>query len=620
MIIVNRFLQIAERFEHNKIELDQVFSDARPDEVDHVLKALYVIADKRLDMGHPVQLEEIAFAIPDLIEDETVLEAAVEISIDGLIATGQQNHQRAEMLADQLRDLAKTQLQLRSAEIQSDHKRCGPVVEYPKGSLLPRDFGPHDLDGRPRYELRRVLGSGNQGVMYEALDRLFSDEIEPVFVAVKIFHELDSFDSTQSEGIAARRVRHPRVAAIVDHGVADTGECYVVYEIVRGLPLDDWVKRNPSISTDEKLRIVIEIARGVQAAHASGIVHRDLKPGNIIMSDANEPVITDFGIASKNVQQPSTTGRYGTRGSLAFMAPEQYMGESSYIPLVDVYALGGILYWLFTGSFPNGDRISEAIGWLDEHDNGGPSRGIASIPNSTLRAVLVKALALDPNDRYQSAEALSYDLKCIVGSRPVEGVHESRWVRAGLFVKRNRLLVAAYALVLMVVAVAASLVVRHQAMQDMRTASIEHEKQVELLNHAIEIETLKTEEFAERMVMAREMVGSWVKTLDAEESESAVLFNLLFLHSQSLNGPLASDTQFLSELLERRLDVAVEYAEALNPETISPIERALWFEMIAGWLKTDHPERAAMYSDRAARLVEQVAPTDIVWLEELRSQ
>ena len=88
MIIINRFLQIADRFDKGKIKLDQVFGDARADEIDHVLKALYVIADRRMDSGDPVQLEEIAEAIPELIEDEAVLEAAVEISIDGLVATG----------------------------------------------------------------------------------------------------------------------------------------------------------------------------------------------------------------------------------------------------------------------------------------------------------------------------------------------------------------------------------------------------------------------------------------------------------------------------------------------------------------------------------------------------
>ena len=119
--------------------------------------------------------------------------------------------------------------------------------------------------------------------------------------------------------------------------------------------------------------------------------------------------------------------------------------------------------------------------------------------------------------------------------------------------------------------------------------------------------------------MAREMVGSWVKTLDAEATETAVLFNLLFLHSQSLNGPLVEDPAFLSDLLERRVDVAIEYAEGIDPDQSSPIERALWFEMIAGWLEHTQPERAGLYKQRAAALVERYAPHDEIWLQSLQS-
>ena len=618
MIIVNRFLQIAERFGNTKIELEKVFQDAQAHEVDHVLKALYVIADKRMDMGDPVQLEEIAKSIPELIEDESVLEAAVEISIDGLIATGRESQRRTEDLEEQLRLLARTEI-MRQDDDSASQDPDRAQSNSQRGAQLPREFGPKDLDGRPRYELRRVLGAGNQGVMYEAIDRLFSDEFEPVYVAVKIFHEVDEAERFSTEGIAARKVRHPNVAAVVDHGKSESGEVFVAYELIRGTPLDDWVKRHPGLRNQEQIRLVIEIAKGVQAAHAAGIVHRDIKPGNIIVDDSGKPVITDFGIASTKHQLPSLSGRYGTRGSLAFMAPEQFRGEMQDAPLVDVYAIGGLLYWMVTTSFPNGDRVGEAIGWLDEREAGGPSRNALSIHHPTVRAILLKALALDPSERYQSAEALAHDLVCMLQHRPVAGVEEGRWTRASLFLRRNRYAVAIYIFFVIAVSMLFALIVRQQFDRQLARESIAHVQEVERLNHQIEMEVLKSDQLTERMLMAREMVASWVKTLDAEATETAVLFNLLFLHSQSLNGPLVEDPAFLSDLLERRVEVAIEYAESIDPDQSSPIERALWFEMIAGWLEHTQPERAGVYKQRAAALVERYAPHDEIWLLSLQS-
>ena len=174
-----------------------------------------------MDMGDPVQLEEIAKSIPELIEDESVLEAAVEISIDGLIATGRESQRRAE-----LRLLARTEIMRQGDDsAPQDPGRAQSDLQW--GAQLPREFGPKDLDGRPRYELRRVLGAGNQGVMYEAIDRLFSDEFEPVYVAVKIFPEVDEAERFSTEGVAARKVRHPNVAAVVDHGKSESGEVFV---------------------------------------------------------------------------------------------------------------------------------------------------------------------------------------------------------------------------------------------------------------------------------------------------------------------------------------------------------------------------------------------------------
>lgn len=616
MQIINRFLQKAERISEPRVDLSEVFFDATEHDIDQVLQALYIIANRRVDAGHPVQLEEIANAIPALMDDDCVLEAAVEISIDGMIATGQTPPSRTEDLSMQLRDLAEVKL------LQIPKKPASASREPGMGRAgltLPRYFGPQGLDGKPRYELRRVLGSGNQGIVYEAVDHVFTDENEPVFVAIKLFYDDASSALGSREGNVARKIRHRHIATVTDQGATDCGENYVTYELVQGLPLDDWMKKNSSSCTfNDRLRIAIKIAQGVQAAHAAGVVHRDLKPSNILIDAEGEPVITDFGIASTKLSDPTMSGRYGTRGSLAFMAPEQYQGEAGRAaPLVDVYAIGGVLYWMLSNRFPNGDKVADAVDWLEHHDQGGPQRIDDHFEDKKTRAVLLRCLALDPAERYQSAEAIASNLSSILNRIPIEGVDDDVWSRAKLFAKRNRLLTSMYALLLLFIASIVALIIHNEYKQRFLVESMNYAAEVEALNSQLEVEKTKLAGFVERMDLARTMLGSWMKTLDAEASESAVLLNLLFLHSQATDNPMVDTREFRIELMDRRLDVAIQHAESLDPETTSPIERALWFEMIAGWLRPTNPERADSYLQRAHAIVEQIAPEDSVWLADL---
>ena len=613
MQIINRFIQKADQMTEPKVDLSKVFFDATEHEIDHVLQALYIIANRRVDAGHPVQLEEIASAIPELMDDDCVLEAAVEISIDGMIATGQKPPRQSEELSTQLRELAEAKL-MQTPRAQPRRTESGLT-----GTALPRYFGPLGLDGKPRYELRRVLGSGNQGIVYEAVDHVFTDANEPVFVALKVFYEDASNRMGSSEGKVARKIRHRHIASVTDQGVTDSGESYVAYELVLGLPLDDWMRKNNSgCSLSDRLRIAIKIAQGVQAAHAAGVVHRDLKPSNILIDAEGEPVVTDFGIASTKHSDATMIGRYGTRGSLAFMAPEQYQGKAARAaPLVDVYAIGGILYWMLSSRFPNGDKVADAVDWLEHHDQGGPQRIGDHFEDKKIRTVLMRCLALDPAERYQSAEAIAINLGSILDRIPIVGVDDDAWSRARLFARRNKLLTTMYAVLLLFITGFVALIIHNEYKQRFIVKSMNYAAEIEALNSQVEVEQARLAAYMERMDLARTMLGSWMKTLDAEASETAVLFNLLFLHSQATDNPLVDTQEFRVELMDRRLEVAIAHAESLDPATTSPIERALWFEMIAGWVRPTNPERADSYLQRAHAIVEQFAPDDSLWLMEL---
>lgn len=617
MMIINRFLQIASRVNGRRIELTEVFSDAGLNEVDAVLEALYVIANRRIDAGDPIQLVEIANAIPELIEDESVLEAAVEISIDGLIATGQRDLARSDDLARQLQHLAGTRLQAQRTIEQKPREISKPSRNAER---LPRHFGPADLDGQPRYELRRVLGSGNQGVVYEAVDGVFSDGESPVYVALKIFYDSELGQFSQSEGSIARRVRHRNIACVTDQGVADNGEAFVAFELIQGLPLDVWFKKyGQNLSVEDKCLMAIKICEGVQAAHAAGVVHRDIKPSNILIDQDGEPVITDFGISSTKLQDTATCGSYGTRGSLAFMAPEQYAGETGKAaPLVDIYAIGGVLLWMLTARFPNGDKVVDAIDWLENHDQGGPRRVESLSLNPRLSSVLLRSLRLDPSDRYQSATAFGEDLQRVVSHEPLPWFDTSPWARSLLYLRRNPIFVAVYLAILAVVGSAVGVVMSVNHAHTQQVAEMQHAAQVEGLEHEVEVSSVRAEEYLQRMQIARTMIGSWSRTLDADASEQAVLFNLLFLQSQTQTNALNDDPDFQQELLDRKVEVASSYVDSLDPATTSPILRALWHEMIAGWLTSTEPLEASVHRKMALELVERYAPDDAQWQETLK--
>ncbi len=212
----------------------------------------------------------------------------------------------------------------------------------------PRFFGPAEPNhnNEPRYELLEEIGRGAQSVVWKAIDRRYDSTGDDSLVALKIY-EPDASDATSR----VPQFNHPNIAAMMDQGFWQ-GSAYIAFELIRGVSLTEWAAEfNP---TDHQvLSILTEITRGIVQTHNRGLIHRDLKPSNIMMS-GDRPVIIDFGVSAQSHEE-----RMASTGSPLFMAPEQ----ADPVPdtaLVDVYAIGGIGYWLLTGRCPNGATPEEA--------------------------------------------------------------------------------------------------------------------------------------------------------------------------------------------------------------------------------------------------------------------
>ncbi len=266
-----------------------------------------------------------------------------------------------------------------------------PSADYPAGTMLGE-----------RYRLERKVGTGGMAQVWEASDLVLDRR-----VAVKILHphlatEI-SVERFRREAIAAARLGHPNVVSIFDTISADGVEA-IVMELVDGTTLRRHLDRHERLSPDDALHIGTSVCDALAAAHGSHLVHRDIKPANILLCRDGRVKIADFGIAKAAAGDGLT--REGTLvGTAAYLAPEQVEGT----PVdgrTDLYALGLVLYESLTGSLPfSGDNDAAVALARLRITPPNAHRVRTAVPRSTA-GVIARALARDPDDRYQDAASM----------------------------------------------------------------------------------------------------------------------------------------------------------------------------------------------------------------------
>jgi hypothetical protein len=258
-----------------------------------------------------------------------------------------------------------------------------------------------------RYEIQSPLGRGGMGMVYRARDRTL-DEI----VAIKVLRpdfgqDPRMADRFRSEIKLARRVRHRNVCAIHDYG-EDRGLLYISMELVEGVDLKRVLRERGALPAAQAYDLGIQIAEGLQAVHEAGIIHRDLKSPNI-MVDGAVARLMDFGVA-KRLGEGTVTATGNIVGTPEYMSPEQAQGRKLDYRS-DIYALGIVLYEMFTGAVPF--RGETPISTILKHINdpppldGPPAVGIPP----DLKPVLRRCLAKDPAERYASARETAEALR-----------------------------------------------------------------------------------------------------------------------------------------------------------------------------------------------------------------
>ena len=254
------------------------------------------------------------------------------------------------------------------------------------------------------YRLRRLLGKGGMGEVYEA-----EDTVKDRVVALKLLPEAVSHDPVfrkrlQREAHSAGRLQEPHVVPIHDYGEIE-GLLYVDMRMIDGTDLRKMLKRYGPMTPARAVAIVRQIASALDAAHESGVMHRDVKPENIIITRDDFAYLVDFGIANAATDEKLT--ELGTAvGTYAYMAPERFTNdEVTY--RADIYALTCVLHECLTGSQPyTGDSVSVVITAHLMQPIPRPSEERPGIPPAFDR-VIARGMAKKPNDRYASAGDLA---------------------------------------------------------------------------------------------------------------------------------------------------------------------------------------------------------------------
>ena len=288
-----------------------------------------------------------------------------------------------------------------------------------------------------KYEVLEVVGRGGMGVVYKAVDPEIGRLVGIKMMTGKVISDPGHLKRFYREAQSAGKLRHPNIVTIYDLGVQEATP-YLVMEFLEGESLDALIRCGRAISLEEKLNIVIQACNALAYAHEQEIVHRDIKPGNVMLLKDGAVKLVDFGIARIGREHVTRTGQL--LGSIQYMSPEQIQ-DSPVDSRTDIFSTGVMLYQLLTYQLPfEGKDAGETLLKII-HDPPPPLGRFLPVYPPELDDIMQRVLAKNPDERYQTATDLAFDLSHVQErlkrervSEYLEAVEfsvaEGQWVKA----------------------------------------------------------------------------------------------------------------------------------------------------------------------------------------------
>src|SRR5499426_1118221 len=285
-----------------------------------------------------------------------------------------------------------------------------------------------------KYEIRRELGKGAMGVVYEGFD----PTIERI-VALKTIRadQLGGEDAAEimarfrREAQAAGRLNHPRIVSIYEYG-EDAGTTFIAMEFVAGRSLRDSFEQNARFSVPQIVRIMSQLLEALDYSHRQGVVHRDIKPANVMILEDGTVKVADFGIA--RIEQSNLTQTGMILGTPSYMSPEQFMGQTV-DGRSDLFSAGVILYELLTGEKPFSGSATTIMHKVLQEEPLPPSTLNVQVPRP-FDGVVKRALAKRPDERFQTAREFADAIKAAVEGREAPAATEATVVGTATMTKR----------------------------------------------------------------------------------------------------------------------------------------------------------------------------------------
>lgn len=439
----------------------------------------------------------------------------------------------------------------------------------------------------------RAHAKGGLGIVFRADDRRLKRGVAVKFIRSKYSRDTASRDRFRQEAEITSRLEHPGIVPVYGMGETGEGKLFYAMRFIQGQTMDELIERfhkehkhgspeNRERRFRELLERFIAVCKTMAYSHNRGIVHRDIKPENVMLGRYGETIVIDWGLAMpvgrrgvfKDSEEltllPSSGGSSGESwgGTPAYMSPEQAAGTIDLTPASDIYSLGVTLYKILTGKVPFKGSLHDLRSKVIRGDFKKPSERNRDVSRS-VEAICLKAMALSPGSRYETALALAEDIDNYLADAPVNAYEEPFSLRLARWGRRHRALSQSMLMGLVLLTVAGmttSAVVNNWRSHAETARNSEHE----MRKHSLAVSA----RFAARTIADK--IDIRLRILEAVASDPQL---------QALIKPLVADPA--SESLRKPLQEWFDAARAMHGH----IEDRSWFICVAdGWQVARYPQ------------------------------